>query len=170
LRRPKRISALLDGPHNSSYGFAQLLPIRFLGEKLLLPSGREPVILELAGCSFAHLPFRDNPSPSLKAVESWVKRAMLDPENIVCGALNVSSDLMTMCLTYEQSSHNEHVQSTLKQVNAIRRILRHDDGRNPTISISSEGRVSTDESYRLAILIARLFPVAVGQAPFPDTP
>jgi hypothetical protein len=111
--------------------------------KLLLPSGNEPVILKLAVCTFAHLPFRDNPCASLKAVESWVKRVMLDLENVVCGALKVSSDLMAMGRTYQESLQNEHVQSPLKQVNPIRRIFRHSNGRDPTMKARSEGRLPT---------------------------
>src|SRR5579863_46495 len=81
-----------------------------LGEKPLFARGSEPVILELALAALGRLPLCAEPAFVFETMKRRVKRAMLDLQNVVCGALDVLGDFVSVCAAEQQRAQDEHVQ------------------------------------------------------------
>jgi len=95
----------------------QLLPIRLPHDELLLSSYGESVVFEFA-IAVCLPPGRD-PAPALQPVQGWVKRAVLDLQHTLRGALDVLGDFVTMGGAKTQGSQNQHVECTLEQGNPV---------------------------------------------------
>src|SRR5260370_18393449 len=67
------ISALLRGcPHHSRHSFCHLLPLRFFDQELLPAFISQAAVFEFPISVLPSLPFRDDPPPSLQAVQRVV--------------------------------------------------------------------------------------------------
>jgi hypothetical protein len=120
------ISVLLNGgPHDACHSFRHLLPLRFLDHKLFFPCWGKAVILELPVTIRGGLPFRGDPTSFLQAMQCGIERTMLHLQEIVCGPLNVLSDLVAMGGTIKQGSEDEHVQRALEQIRALLCLFCH---------------------------------------------
>jgi hypothetical protein len=49
-------------------------------------------------------------------VQGRVERTVLHLQEVVCGALDMLADLVTVCGSVEKSSENEHIKRALEQV------------------------------------------------------
>ncbi|MGC1294632.1 MAG: hypothetical protein WA869_06295, partial [Alloacidobacterium sp.] len=91
------MSALLGGgPHHPCDSFRHLLPLRLFYRELLLAFIRQAVVFEFPISIRYSLPFGDNPSPPLQAMQRGLERAVLHLKEFIRAPLNVLPDLMTL--------------------------------------------------------------------------
>lgn len=122
---------LLDGgPHHACDSFRHPLPLRLFDRELSSSLGREPVILEFAIAIGSNFPLGNDPFFSLQPVQRGVERTVLHLQEIIGGPLNVFADFVAVSWAKKKSSQNEHVQSSLEYVGALRWICWH--GRDST--------------------------------------
>src|SRR5215469_167613 len=95
FRHHQCISALLDRPHHPRDRAGQLLPLRFLGDKLLLASRGQSVVFELSLQVFPHrLPFGREPPFTFQPVECGIQRSVLNLQQVIGGPLDMLCDLV----------------------------------------------------------------------------
>jgi len=107
-----------DGPQDAGYCVSDLLPLGFFVAELFLARGGEAVELELAVANWGELPLCGNPAFAFHTVKSWVKRAVLDLQDVVSGALNVFGDLVAVGGAEEKSAEDEHIEGALEELGA----------------------------------------------------
>src|SRR4051812_13348395 len=116
----QRISTLLGrGPHDARHGFRHLLPLRFFDDKLLPALFGEPVILELPLAVRGSLPFRGDPSLPFQTVQRGIQRTVLHLEEVIGAALNVLTDLVSVCRAPGEGAQDKHVKRAQKKVHAL---------------------------------------------------
>jgi hypothetical protein len=114
-----------SGPHHSRHGFGHLLPLRFFDQQLLSAFISQAVILELAISVWRSLPFRDDPTSSLQAMQRRIERAVLHLQKFIRGPLNMFPDLVTVSRPIEKGPQDEHVKRSLQEPDPLLWLLRH---------------------------------------------
>src|SRR5580704_17584321 len=120
------ISALLGGgPHHACDSFRHLLPLRLFDHELLLAFIRQAVVFEFPISVRCSLPFGDNPSSPLQAMQRGIERAVLRLEEFIRAPLNVLPDLVTVSRSKEKRPQDEHVKRSLEEPDPLLRLLGH---------------------------------------------
>src|SRR5579863_123592 len=147
LRCHQFTSVLLGGgPHHTRYRFGHLFPLRFFGNELLPAFIRKAVILEFPIAIRRSLPFGDDPSPLLQAMQRWIERAVLHLQEFIRSPLNVLPNLVTVSRSIEKRSQDEHVKRSLEESDPLLHLLFH--RRHSTLNLSNDGRCSTIDCQR----------------------
>src|ERR1700730_12557209 len=130
------MSVLLGGgPHHARYSFGHLLPLRFFGHKLFSALICKSVILDFPIAIWRRLPFVDNPSALLQAMQRGIERAVLHLQEIICSPLNVLPDVVTVSRSIEKRPQDEHVKRSLEEPAPLLRLLRH--RRHSTLNLAT---------------------------------
>src|SRR5260370_26855726 len=125
------------GPHHARHSFGHLLPLRFFDEQLLPAFIRQAVVFEFPISVRRRLPFGDDPSSSLQAMQRGIERAVLHLQEFIRGPLNVLPDLVTVSGSIEKGSQDEHVKRSLEEPNPSLCLLRH--SRHSTLNLATTG-------------------------------
>src|SRR5262249_27731590 len=113
-------STFLDRPHNPADCACYLFPSRFFGYELLSPCWGQSVKLELTIAILRDFPFRTNPAPAFKPMQSRVRGPVLHLQNVSCRALNMLCDLVSVRGPEQKNPQDQHVERTLKKSNSDR--------------------------------------------------
>jgi hypothetical protein len=130
------MSALLGGrPHYARYSFGHLLPLRFFDYELLPAFICQAVVFEFPIAIRRSLPFGDDPSPLLQAMQRGIERAVLHLQEFIRSPLNLLTDLVTVSSSVKKRPQDEHVQRSLEEAGSLLRLLGH--RRHSTLSLAT---------------------------------
>src|SRR5258708_31710291 len=130
------MSVLLGGgPHHARHSFGHLLPLRFFDQELLPAFIRQAVVFEFPISVRRRLPFGDDPSSSLQAMQRGIERAVLHLQEFIRGPLNVLPNLVTVGRSIEKRPQDEHVQRSLEDPGPLLRLLCH--RRHSTLNLAT---------------------------------